>query len=64
MRRSFTLVELMLVVVIVSVLAGFVIPRLTGKTEKAKRIAARAQVEANIPSALDLSASRTPKSAV
>ena len=54
MKRAFTLIELMLVVIIVGVLASLVVPRLAGKAEKARKAAAKADIEANIPSALDL----------
>lgn len=54
MKKSFTLIELMLVVIIIGVLASLVVPRLTGKAERAKKIAAKADVETNIPAALDL----------
>jgi len=54
MRKSFTLIELMLVVIIIGVLASLVVPRLAGKSEKARKIAAKADIEANIPSALGL----------
>jgi general secretion pathway protein G len=54
MRKAFTLIELMLVVIIIGVLASLVVPRLAGRAEKARRVAAKADVAANIPSALDL----------
>ena len=54
MKKAFTLIELMLVVIIIGVLASLVVPRLTGRTERAKAAAAKADIEANIPTALDL----------
>ena len=55
MRKSgFTLIEMMLVVIIISVLAAMLIPRLAGRAEKARRAVAKAEVESNLPSALDL----------
>lgn len=51
---SFTLIELMLVVIIIAILTATVAPRLTGKAERARQIAAKADINANIPSALDL----------
>lgn len=53
-KKGFTLVELMLVVIILGVLVAMVMPRLAGRTEEAKRAAAKADIEANISSALDL----------
>jgi len=53
-KKAFTLVELMLVVIIIGVLVAMVMPRLAGRTEQAKRTAAKADIEANIGSALDL----------
>ena len=54
MKKSFTLIEIMLVVIIIGLLASAVVPRLAGRAERARRITARADIEANIPSALDL----------
>ncbi len=51
---GFTLVELMLVVIIIGVLVAMVAPRLAGRSEQAKITAAKADIEANISSALDL----------
>ncbi|MFH1900793.1 MAG: type II secretion system major pseudopilin GspG [Candidatus Omnitrophota bacterium] len=52
--KCFTLVELLLVVVIISCLVAMVMPRLTGRSEQAKIAIAKADVTANIPTALKL----------
>ena len=53
-KKAFTLVELMLVVIIIGVLIAMVAPRLAGRSEQAKVAAARADIQANLASALDL----------
>ncbi|MBI3601487.1 MAG: type II secretion system major pseudopilin GspG [Candidatus Omnitrophica bacterium] len=53
-HKGFTLVELMLVVVIIGILVGMVVPRIAGRAEQARQAAAKADIEVNIASALDL----------
>ena len=53
-RKGFTLIELMLVVAIIGILAAMVVPRLTGRNRQAKNAVAKADVETNLPMALDL----------
>ncbi len=52
-HAGFTLIEIMLVVVIIAILAAMVVPRLTGRTEEARR--KRAAVDlASLEQAIDL----------
>ncbi len=42
--RGFTLIELMLVLVILSILAAIVVPKFSGRTEQARQTAAQTQI--------------------
>jgi len=53
-KKSFTLIELMLVVIIIGALVAMVMPRLTGRGEQARVVAAEADIRANIATALKL----------
>jgi len=51
---AFTLIELMLVVIIIGALVAMVMPRFAGRGEQAKIAAAKADINANIATALKL----------
>lgn len=53
-KKSFTLIELMLVVVIIGALVAMVFPRLSGRGEQARSTAARGDINVNIATALKL----------
>ncbi len=53
-KRGFTLVEIMLVVIILVALSAMVIPRLVGRSEKAKVSIAHTDIEGNLATALKL----------
>lgn len=53
-RTAFTLVEILLVVIIIGVLAAMIIPNIAGRGEEARRSTARADIQANLSSALDI----------
>ncbi|MCK5707072.1 MAG: type II secretion system major pseudopilin GspG [Candidatus Aureabacteria bacterium] len=53
-KRGFTLIELMVVIIILGILAGAVIPKLAGRTRQARIVAAGADINSNISVALDL----------
>ena len=52
-RPGFTLIEILVVVVILSILAGLIIPRIMGRPEEAKQVKARLQI-ASLETALKL----------
>ena len=52
--KGFTLVEIMLVVVIIAALAAMVVPRLSGRSEQAKRSVAKSDIDAHLATALKL----------
>lgn len=51
---GFTLIELLFVLSILAILAGLVVPRFVNRSESARVAAARADIRANIASALEL----------
>ncbi|WP_455370441.1 type II secretion system major pseudopilin GspG, partial [Petrachloros mirabilis] len=52
-ERGFTFIEIMVVVAILAILAALVVPRIMGRTDEAKRTAAKVQIR-NIEGALQL----------
>src|SRR5512138_1464886 len=52
-NKGFTLIELMVVLVILGVLAGLIVPRMMGRTEDAKRVKTKLQID-GIEAALKL----------
>ncbi len=54
MKKAFTLIELMLVVIIIGVLSAMIMPKLAGRSEQAKEQAAKTDINSNLSLALDL----------
>jgi len=52
-ERGFTLIEIMVVVTILAILAALVVPKLVGRSDDARRVAAKVQIK-NIEGALQL----------
>lgn len=53
-QKGFTLIEMLLVIVILSTLAAMIVPRFAGRSDEARTAAARADIQANLASALDM----------
>lgn len=53
-QTGFTFVEIMIVVIIIAALSAMVVPRLSGRSERAKENIARADIETNLATALKL----------
>jgi general secretion pathway protein G len=53
-KSGFTLIELMIVVIIMSALAGMVLPRLLNRAETAKSYIAKAEINGSLTTALKL----------
>lgn len=53
-KSGFTLIEIMLVVIIIGILAAMIVPNIAGRSEQARRTAARTDIESNLSTALDL----------
>ncbi len=51
---GFTLIEIMLVVIIIAALAAMVVPRMSGRSEQAKKAIAQTDIESHISTALKL----------
>jgi general secretion pathway protein G len=53
-KKAYTMVEIMCVVIIIGALALMVVPRLPGRSEKTRVAVAKADIDANIATALKL----------
>src|SRR3989338_1620067 len=53
-QRGFTLIEILLVVIIIGTLAAMMVPRFAGRSDQARKAAAKADIEVNIATALKL----------
>ena len=53
-KNGFTLIEIMLVIIIIGILVAMVVPNFAGRGEQARKAAAKADIESNLTTALDL----------
>ncbi len=53
-NKGFTLIEVLLVIVVIGILAGMVVTRLSGRTEEARMTRAKADISGQLSLALDL----------
>jgi general secretion pathway protein G len=53
-KKGFTLIEIMLVVIILGILAAMVVPKLTGRSDEARRSVAKTDIQSNLALAIDL----------
>lgn len=53
-EKGFTLIEILLVVIIIGILVSLVAPRLAGRSEEARKQAAKADIDGGLALALDL----------
>ena len=53
-KKGFTLIEILLVVIIIGALSSMVLPRLIGRSDQAKKTAAKVDIDTNIATALKL----------
>ncbi|PIQ85264.1 MAG: type II secretion system protein GspG [Candidatus Omnitrophica bacterium CG11_big_fil_rev_8_21_14_0_20_45_26] len=58
---GFTMIEILLVVIIIGILASLIVPRLSGRSEEARRQAAKADIMGGLALALDLYEADTGK---
>ena len=54
MKKGFTLIEIMLVVIIIGVLVAMVVPNIAGRSQQARITAAHTDIDSNLSTALDL----------
>ena len=53
-KNGFTMIEILLVVIIIGILVSLIAPRLAGRSEEARKQAAKADIDGGIALALDL----------